>query len=185
MQADFVPCNFYGRSVLPSVGVSMLYHRGGSAFSSFLYSFLCTLKNKCCVPALTLSKYNVPLRHCSLTFTSSAASREQVELTALLLLNRKNTTLRKTPTTCPPSTIPSLALQSLLQLLLMVITNLTSCHARLTSPGSVPLRLEIRQLQQNADQWNLYLLGLDAFKKMDEKSDLSYYGVCGQLHTIR
>ncbi|KAH8787772.1 common central domain of tyrosinase-domain-containing protein [Hyaloscypha finlandica] len=45
--------------------------------------------------------------------------------------------------------------------------------------GSVPLRLEIRQLQQNADQWNLYILGLDAFKKMDETSDLSYYGVCG------
>jgi tyrosinase len=41
------------------------------------------------------------------------------------------------------------------------------------------LRLEIRQLQQNADQWNLYLLGLDAFKKIDETSDLSYYGVCG------
>jgi len=45
--------------------------------------------------------------------------------------------------------------------------------------GSVPLRLEIRELQQNADQWNLYLLGLDAFKKTDETSDLSYYGVCG------
>jgi tyrosinase len=52
----------------------------------------------------------------------------------------------------------------------------------LTSAGSVPLRLEIRQLQQNADQWNLYLLGLDAFKKIDEKSELLYYGVCGKLH---
>jgi hypothetical protein len=56
-------------------------------------------------------------------------------------------------------------------------------ETRLTSAGSVPLRIEIRQLQQNADQWNLYLLGLDAFKKMDEKSDLSYYGVCGKLQT--
>lgn len=55
--------------------------------------------------------------------------------------------------------------------------------ARLTFSGSVPLRLELRQLQQNADQWNLYLLGLDAFKKTDETSDLSYYGVCGELHT--
>lgn len=45
--------------------------------------------------------------------------------------------------------------------------------------GSVPLRLELRNLQQNADQWNLYLLGLDAFKKTDETSDLSYYGICG------
>jgi hypothetical protein len=45
--------------------------------------------------------------------------------------------------------------------------------------GSVPVRLELRVLQQSADQWNLYLLGLDAFKKTDESSDLSYYGVCG------
>jgi hypothetical protein len=63
----------------------------------------------------------------------------------------------------------------------MVITSLTPCKAKLTLLGSVPLRLELRTLQQNADQWNLYLLGLDAFKKMDEKSDLSYYGVCGKL----
>ncbi|KAE8445423.1 hypothetical protein EG329_013436 [Mollisiaceae sp. DMI_Dod_QoI] len=45
--------------------------------------------------------------------------------------------------------------------------------------GSLPLRIEIRDLQKNADQWNLYLLGLDAFKKLDEKSDLSYYGIAG------
>jgi hypothetical protein len=45
--------------------------------------------------------------------------------------------------------------------------------------GSVPIRLEIRALQQNADQWNLYLLGLDAFKKLDETSDLSFYGIAG------
>lgn len=45
--------------------------------------------------------------------------------------------------------------------------------------GSVPLRIEIRDLQKNPDQWNLYLLGLDAFKNLDEKSDLSYYGIAG------
>jgi tyrosinase len=50
--------------------------------------------------------------------------------------------------------------------------------------GSVPLRLELRTLQQNADQWNLYLLGLDAFKKTDETSDLSYYGICGIHGTL-
>jgi tyrosinase len=32
----------------------------------------------------------------------------------------------------------------------------------------------------NPDQWNLYLLALDAFKKTDEKSDLSYYGIAGK-----
>jgi tyrosinase len=64
----------------------------------------------------------------------------------------------------------------------MVITSPNFYEMRLTIPGSVPLRLEIRELQQNADQWNLYLLGLDAFKKTDETSDLSYYGVCGRAH---
>jgi tyrosinase len=43
------------------------------------------------------------------------------------------------------------------------------------------LRIEIRDLQaNNPDQWNLYLLALDAFKKTDEKSDLSYYGIAGK-----
>lgn len=45
--------------------------------------------------------------------------------------------------------------------------------------GSIPVRLEIRDLQKNADQWNLYLLGLTAFKNVDETSDLSYYGIAG------
>jgi tyrosinase len=52
---------------------------------------------------------------------------------------------------------------------------------RLTSVGSVPLRLELRDLEQNQpDQWNLYLLSLDAFKKLDETQDLSYYGIAGK-----
>jgi len=47
--------------------------------------------------------------------------------------------------------------------------------------GSVPLRLEVRDLQKNfPDQWNLYLLGLQAFYKLDETSDLSFYGIAGQ-----
>jgi len=53
----------------------------------------------------------------------------------------------------------------------------------LTSSGSLPLRIEIRDLQANhPDQWNLYLLGLDAFKHQDENSELSYYGIAGMLH---
>ncbi|KAG9238946.1 tyrosinase precursor [Amylocarpus encephaloides] len=45
--------------------------------------------------------------------------------------------------------------------------------------NSVPLRLELRALQKNADQWNLYLLGLADLKSIDPKSDLSYYGIAG------
>jgi len=54
----------------------------------------------------------------------------------------------------------------------------------LTFSGSVPLRIEVRDLQKNADQWNLYLLGLDAFKNnTDETKDLSYYGIAGMVQT--
>ncbi|PQE33295.1 tyrosinase precursor protein [Rutstroemia sp. NJR-2017a WRK4] len=46
--------------------------------------------------------------------------------------------------------------------------------------GSVPLRLEIRDLQRNhPDQWTLYILGIQAFQQLDEKTDLSYYGIAG------
>ncbi|KAI9754063.1 MAG: hypothetical protein M4579_004883 [Chaenotheca gracillima] len=44
---------------------------------------------------------------------------------------------------------------------------------------SVPFRLEIRQLQQNADQWNLYLLGLARFQSVDQAELLSFYKVAG------
>lgn len=56
------------------------------------------------------------------------------------------------------------------------------CKRILTSQGSVPLRLEVRDLQNNyPDQWNLYLLGLQAFYQLDETSDLSYYGIAGNI----
>lgn len=40
-------------------------------------------------------------------------------------------------------------------------------------------RLEIRQLQQNADQWNIYLLGLARWQAMNETEKLSYYQIAG------
>ena len=45
--------------------------------------------------------------------------------------------------------------------------------------GSVPLRLEIRQLQQNADQWNLYLLALDRLHNVNQNDLLSWYQISG------
>jgi len=41
-------------------------------------------------------------------------------------------------------------------------------------------RLEIRQLQQEPDQWNLYLLALDRMQKADQSNELSYYQIAGQ-----
>lgn len=40
-------------------------------------------------------------------------------------------------------------------------------------------RLEIRTLKQNADQWNLYLLGMERFQAKDKNDMLSYYQVVG------
>ncbi|KAF1923578.1 tyrosinase [Didymella exigua CBS 183.55] len=40
-------------------------------------------------------------------------------------------------------------------------------------------RLEVRQLAQNADQWNLYLLGMERFQAKDKNDRLSYYQVAG------
>lgn len=46
--------------------------------------------------------------------------------------------------------------------------------------GTVQPRLEIRELEQNADQWNVYLLGLLRFQGMDQKEKLSWYQVAGE-----
>jgi len=49
----------------------------------------------------------------------------------------------------------------------------------ITGLGVQP-RLEIRELQQNEDQWNLYLLGLARFQAVNESEKLSYYQIAGQ-----
>ncbi|OCK73056.1 Di-copper centre-containing protein [Lepidopterella palustris CBS 459.81] len=45
--------------------------------------------------------------------------------------------------------------------------------------GSVYPRLEIRTLANNADQWNLYLLGMQRFQAVDQSDPLSYYQIAG------
>jgi len=40
-------------------------------------------------------------------------------------------------------------------------------------------RLEIRDLQKNADQWNLYLLGMERFKAKAKTDRMSYYQIVG------
>jgi tyrosinase len=40
-------------------------------------------------------------------------------------------------------------------------------------------RLEIRELAKNADQWNLYLLGMERFMSKDKGDTLSYYQIAG------
>ena len=45
--------------------------------------------------------------------------------------------------------------------------------------GSVPIRMEIREMQKNADLWNLYILGLDRLQSVGQKELLSYYQLSG------
>lgn len=40
-------------------------------------------------------------------------------------------------------------------------------------------RLEIRDLQRNRDQWNLYLLAMERFKAKPRNDRMSYYQICG------
>jgi hypothetical protein len=42
-------------------------------------------------------------------------------------------------------------------------------------------RLEIRQLEKNADQWNIYLLGMRRFMSTNQSEKLSYYQIAGKL----
>ncbi|KAF2203556.1 Di-copper centre-containing protein [Delitschia confertaspora ATCC 74209] len=50
--------------------------------------------------------------------------------------------------------------------------------------GAVPIRREIRDLQQNyPDTWNLYLLGLQSFQMVDQKDPLSFYQIAG-IHGV-
>lgn len=51
-----------------------------------------------------------------------------------------------------------------------------------TGSGTQP-RLEIRTLKKNANQWNLYLLTLQAWKSQSQSDPTSYYGVAG-IHGV-
>lgn len=47
------------------------------------------------------------------------------------------------------------------------------------SGDSVHPRLEIRQLEKNPDQWNVYLLGLHRFQMINQTDKLSYFQIAG------
>jgi tyrosinase len=57
--------------------------------------------------------------------------------------------------------------------------NITGVQSGRGQDGSVPLRLEIRELQKNADLWNLYMLGLDRLQRVNQSNLLSYYQLAG------
>ena len=51
----------------------------------------------------------------------------------------------------------------------------------LTTTGDVPLRREVHDLRDNyPDQWNLYILALEAMQMTDPEDESSYYAVAGR-----
>ena len=45
--------------------------------------------------------------------------------------------------------------------------------------GGTQPRLEIRQLEANADQWNLFMLAMQAFQNTDHSDPMSWYQIAG------
>jgi tyrosinase len=56
-----------------------------------------------------------------------------------------------------------------------VVRNLAS------TDGDLPLRQEIRTLEDNTDQWTLYLLGLSMMQFTNQSDPLSWYQITGVL----
>lgn len=54
----------------------------------------------------------------------------------------------------------------------------------LTQNGSVPIRREIRDLQQDADQWVLYILALDMMQYTDQSDESSWYSILGTSNMV-
>jgi tyrosinase len=49
--------------------------------------------------------------------------------------------------------------------------------------GSLPLRLEIRELEQEPTMWTLYILGLDMLQYTNQTEMLSWYQIAGIGHS--
>lgn len=55
----------------------------------------------------------------------------------------------------------------------------------ITGPsGGIHPRLEIRQLQQTGEMWNLFLLALQEFQAIDQTEIDSYYQIAGGFHLL-
>jgi len=55
----------------------------------------------------------------------------------------------------------------------------TGVHSGAGPNGSTPLRLEIRELEQDSTIWTLYILGLDMLQYTNQTEMLSWYQITG------
>lgn len=54
----------------------------------------------------------------------------------------------------------------------------------LNRDGGVPVRLEVRDLQQDPDRWALYILALDMMQYTDQSDQTSWYSIMGTSHSV-
>jgi tyrosinase len=55
----------------------------------------------------------------------------------------------------------------------------TKASVILASGTELQPRLEIRELEKDVDQWNLFLLGFKSLKEVNSTDHLSYYRIAG------
>lgn len=51
------------------------------------------------------------------------------------------------------------------------------------SDSDLPLRQEIRDLENDTDQWTLYILGLSMMQYTNQSDPISWYGITGTPHS--
>jgi tyrosinase len=51
--------------------------------------------------------------------------------------------------------------------------------------GSVPVRLEIRDLRKDPYKWDLYILAMNMFQHVSQDNPTSWYQIAGKLHHVR
>lgn len=56
---------------------------------------------------------------------------------------------------------------------------ITGVHTGDGVNGSLPIRQEVRELEENADLWTLYILGLDMMQGTDQSDLMSWYQIAG------
>ena len=56
---------------------------------------------------------------------------------------------------------------------------ITGIHTGTDPDGSLPIRHEIRALEQDSTTWTLYILGLDMLQYTNQTEMLSWYQIAG------
>jgi tyrosinase len=108
---------------------------------------------------VTVASQHGAHHHAHRNVVQSSEIKSHIDEVNEALAKRQNSQLIATSGVCSTGTVRSGACNS---------------NGRQSSP-----RLEIRTLQRNADQWNLYLLGMERFQGKSKDDVLSYYQVAG------